>query len=196
MELLKKYAKKVIKHQNTIKEEKKDEKDRGIQIFKYLRPFIIKLFFHSILIFLSIRAYLDFLDSSTAYDTFKNTLNEKVVLDIKIQDYEKECDSGYENIESTYFPAILNGCRCKNLILPGNLCSNLRESNYTGADAQKARATCVIIDRNLNNSTAPGTQKQKRNLIDLRNMELDENNEFKSNYINVEKINFTLDLIF
>lgn len=179
MELFKDHIKNVIQHKNTLLEQQKDRSDRGIQIFKYIRPYIIRLFFHTILIFLSIRAYLDFLESSTAYDTFKETLNEKVVMDIQIQDYSKTCDEiGYEEIEFSYFPKILNGCRCQNLILPDNLCKDLKEYNYTDNAAKQARETCALIDKKLNNSTNSQTSP-RRNLIDLRNLEIDDNNEFK-----------------
>jgi len=179
MENIKNHIKNVIKHRKSILEDEMDENDRGIIIFKYMRPFIIKLFFHLILIFLSIRAYFNFLDSSSAYDTFKQTLNKKVVLDIKIQDYSQECQEGYSNIDSTYFPKILNGCRCMNLILPANICENLKENNFTSIQAQNSKLTCAKIDKSFDSMNAPSGSRPKRNLIDLRNVELDENFEFK-----------------
>jgi len=168
---------KPIPHSNTLEELKNDEKDKGILIFKYMRPLLIKLLFHLILIFLSIRAYTNFLQSSTVYENFKQTLNEKVVLDIKLQDYDSQCDSGYEDIEFTYFPQILRGCRCNFDIFPDNLCQSFKEYNFTGADLAKSKTTCKIIDKNLNNTISQQQAGPSQNLPNFRYLKLNENYE-------------------
>lgn len=123
--------------------------DNGIKIFRYLRPFLIKLLMHSILIYLSIRAYYSYESTAQTIEKFKDKLTDKVVIDIKIKDYEKDCDLGYESMKPVYFPAVSDGCRCQFQIFPKNVCSIFKENNFTGQDFDKVSNKCDILDKSI-----------------------------------------------
>lgn len=112
----------------TIKEKIKDDKDRGLIVLKYLRPFLIKLLLHMILLFVSVRAYISYKSSTDAYDTFTIALNKNVLVDVKFIDYNTPCPENYTNIISTGFPEVNDGCRCDWNIYPKEICQTLSQN--------------------------------------------------------------------
>jgi hypothetical protein len=94
------------------KREMKLKERAAIKHFKFIRPNLLKLLTHFILFYLVIKAYIDFQSTNTIYNDFLENLNTNLISDIKLQDSNEGCESPYEEIESSYFPVINNGCRC------------------------------------------------------------------------------------
>lgn len=117
-----------ITKSETLREKINDERDRGLVILRYLRPFLIKLLLHMILLFLAIRAYLSYRSSTDSYNAFMIALNNNVLIDVKFLDYKTPCPENYSNIIGTGFPNVDNGCRCDWSIFPGEVCQILSQS--------------------------------------------------------------------
>ena len=143
---------------NTVQEKFFDDNDKGLQTFRYMRPYLIKLLTHSIIIYISIRAYLSFVSSSNSYTSFLQTLEKPVVIDVKMIEYNNKCDSPYQDIDFSYFPEIKNGCQCNMNIFSTSVCSELRVD-----DPIKAANRCDNIDKLLKKSN----RKNHNNLYQL-----------------------------
>ena len=126
----------------TIKQQNDDEHDRSLLIIQYLRPYLVKLTLHLILIYLSIRAFLEFQSSKSSYETFLQSFQNKVVVDYQMIDYSEKCPTNYEEVKSSFFPPIGNGCRCDFNIYPESVCKRLKDSdNETEKVLKKNKCT-------------------------------------------------------
>lgn len=86
--------------------------DKSIEHFKYIRPNLVKLFTHLILLYLSIKGYMSFISTEKSYSDFLAELDKPVVVDVKMINSSSSCPSNYTEISTTIFPEISNGCRC------------------------------------------------------------------------------------
>lgn len=134
--------------------------------YKFIRPHLLKLLCNWVLVYISVRAYLSFTDSQTSYSDFLDILEkDKIVVDIKTVNSSSNCDTGYTQMQSVFFPAINTGCRCDNLIFNNEGCAaiiqNLGKVNFTSL-SQKCRTldnnATPTSTRSLANSTADGYQ--------------------------------------
>ena len=152
----------VVTKSKTYLEKVADDNDRSIAVFRYLRPYLIKLLTHMIFFFLCIRAYTSFLNSSTVYEIFKKSLNQDVIIDTKLIDYTQKCETGYEDISFTYFPVVNEGCRCDMQILPSDICGKINSTFSSNENAKSALLKCSQLDKNI---TRTKTLQYKRSLF-------------------------------
>lgn len=127
--------------ENNISKKEQDENDKSLRIIQYFRPILIKLTYHFILIFLSIRAYNEFISSSEGYSTFVEGLNTKIVTDVKVVDYRSSCPDGYDALIGE-FPEIKKGCRCNDRIYPYDTCMLLNDFNKTNEEKKALKEFC------------------------------------------------------
>jgi hypothetical protein len=89
-----------------------DRENKSIEYFKYIRPNLVKLFTHLILLYLSIKGYLSFQSTEESYSDFLAELEKPVIVDVKMISSTSSCPWNYTDIDTTFFPDINNGCRC------------------------------------------------------------------------------------
>ena len=107
---------------NVIQEEKK------IKAYNDVKPYLVRLFTHALLLFISIRAFQNFQDSVSTYQTFINLLNEKLVIDAITVNANDTCPTDYYNINKGTFPKINDGCRCDSEVFPKDVCNYIFEN--------------------------------------------------------------------
>jgi hypothetical protein len=104
-------------------------KSKSYTNYKKLRPFLIKLVAHLVLLVISVRAYMLYLSSNGNYTDFLGIMNRAVITDVILVDKNKECESPYEEIKSFEFPSTLPGCRCDYKIFRDDICEAFGSSN-------------------------------------------------------------------
>ena len=124
-----------------------DEDDKPLLIINYLRPHLVKLTLHFILLYLALRAYIDFASSASAYQAFLETLDEKLIIDFQLIDYADTCPDNYEVVSTTIFPQINAGCRCDFEIYPTEVCEMLNSYNATSTEKETMKENCVKQDK-------------------------------------------------
>jgi hypothetical protein len=132
---------------NKEKKKIKLKEKAAVKHFKFIRPNLVKLFTHFILFYLVIKGYLDFRSSNSIYNDFLENLNTSLISDVKIINSSENCESPYEDIETTYFPVINNGCRCDfKYFKDETLCYYLR--NLSISKEQNWTKNCDKLDNN------------------------------------------------
>ena len=131
--------------------------ERLIETYKQLKPYLVRLFTHALLLFIALRAYMDFLDSETNYTEFIELLNHKVLVNLTRIDDENgkiNCTNhpdligkGYEEMESFEFPGIKKSCRCDDEFYPESSCEYIQSINpYSNFKENCAFADQIYVD--------------------------------------------------
>jgi hypothetical protein len=137
---------------STIFEKLQDENDISLLTFKYIRPYLMKSFFHAVLLLLSILAYMKYKESSDDFYSLLNVLNERVIIDIKIIDYkpnencQKIFKQNYTDINFAHFPLVSSGCRCNDDLYVNEKCNEFKENKFNYTELIKLKNKCVESD--------------------------------------------------
>jgi hypothetical protein len=117
---------------------------KAIKYFKFLRPHLIKLFAHCVILYISIRAFIEFQQSESNYSDFISKLNSSVIINIETIDYNSSCQDGWEEMESTVFPQINDGCRCDYNVYQKDTCDTIYQNlKYNQSTMNEF---CAILD--------------------------------------------------
>jgi hypothetical protein len=133
------------------------QEERLMETYSSIKPYLVRLFTHALLLFISVRAYENFSNSQTNYQEFLKLLNNTVVEDIALTN--KSCsDLGKEwkPVANVTFPNILRGCRCDGGLYVGQSCDYIEGSNPI--DAKNFETNCAYLD-NLFNSNVENTNE-------------------------------------
>lgn len=90
--------------------------------FKFIRPYLFKLFTHLMLLLLSVNSYYQFLSSESSYQDFLNIMDTPVITDVKVIPGDQNCTSPYQEIYTATFPTTKPGCRCDYQVFTNNIC--------------------------------------------------------------------------
>lgn len=104
--------------------------DEKIKMYNNVKPYLVRLFTHALLLFISIKAYNNYILSTESYSDFISLLDKKVLIDAKLISEKYECEEDYEDIIPYEFPEISEGCRCDAEIYTKDVCQYIRNS-YT-----------------------------------------------------------------
>ncbi len=174
-----------ILYSNTIQEMTQDNHDKGLQILKFLKPYVAKLLLHMILIYISIQAYNEYIDSSKTYQSFRETLNKEVISDVKLINYNQNCPNEYTDLNYTIFPKIKKGCRCDFQIFSSDICDIINRDFNNDREQMKIKENnCLSLDSKIKRPL-----KNFRILDDFKNT--NKTNEFYYKY-DLEKKNISI----
>jgi hypothetical protein len=117
---------------------------RSIVFYKQLRPCLLKLFTHFVLLYISIRSFYLFVDSNTSYSDFLGNMRSPVILDLKMINADEDCPAGYSQMTGSGFPRVNSGCRCDYGIYTKDVCEEFQKG-LSGTDVDFAY-NCKLQD--------------------------------------------------
>lgn len=120
--------------------------NKSIEYFKYIRPNLVKLFTHLILLYLTIKGYLSFQSTQESYSDFLAELEKPVIVDVKMISSTSSCPSNYTDIDTTYFPDISNGCRCDMNYFVEEVCPYIEGIARKSGNENTWKTTCSQQD--------------------------------------------------
>jgi hypothetical protein len=135
--------------------------ERSVMFYKQLRPCLLKLFTHFVLLYISYRSYYLFISSNDSYSDFLLSMRSKVVLDMKMVSTDQNCPDGYAEMPSTTFPALSKGCRCDYSIYSKDVCDQFMPTLTNSSSFYEAN--CKLQDEaeaNQNNNNLRQLQQQ------------------------------------
>ncbi len=105
------------------------DNEKALLYYKGLRPYLLKLFTHCVLLFVTLNSYYSFIDSNSSYEDFLNILKrDKVINDIELVNANEGCPDSYVEYEGYDFPRVEPGCRCDYNILKKPVCDILLQN--------------------------------------------------------------------
>lgn len=112
------------------------QEERLMDTYSAIKPYLVRLFTHALLLFISVRAYENFKSSQSTYQEFINLLSDRVVIDAKRTDEICENIEGGEwrSVKNVTFPNILKGCRCEDNLFIGQSCDYISGTNPRNPD--------------------------------------------------------------
>lgn len=122
----------------------------AIKYFKFIRPNLVKLMMQIVLLYLSIKGFVEFQDTQTTYADFMSNLNRSLIMDVKSIREKESCPEFYESIETTYFPEIFDGCRCDLNLYERKSCGYI-ETLAKKTGSATTWKTCVIFKTSKKN---------------------------------------------
>lgn len=126
--------------------EKEKEKHKSKDIYKHVRPNLVKLFSHLILLYLSIKGYNTFLDTKELFADFIDDIDDPILLDLKMINSASSCPPNYTDIETTSFPKIRSGCRCDNKYFIDEICPNIEAIARKTGNENSWKTSCSVSD--------------------------------------------------
>lgn len=122
------------------------EENESKDNFKYIRPNLIKLFSHLILLYLSVNGYNSFLSTQDTYSDFLDNLDDPVIVDVKMISSSSSCPLNYTDIEPTFFPDIRSGCRCDNSYFLDEMCPNIEATARMAGNENSWKNSCTKLN--------------------------------------------------
>ena len=165
-----------------------EKETRLEETYKNLKPYLVRLFTHAILLFITIRAYNSFKDSKETYNSFIELLDRDLLVNVTEIELEDECESGWVPIDSVKIPEIINGCRCDDVLYPYDSCQSIILNNSYKEDVWKAN--CNYLDNIIDQSDKVISALNKTKYGEVFNITFIKEipPEFRQNYTNKEKI--------
>jgi hypothetical protein len=137
--------------------------NKSLMFYKHLRPCLLKLFTHFVLLYISVRSYYLFDNTNESYTDFLHNMQGEVLLDVKLVDANQNCPTNYSEMLSTTFPAVKPGCRCDYLVYNHDDCESFYPNlNGTASSYEyncnlqdKAQETLRLLQQGTSTTTQP-----------------------------------------
>lgn len=125
------------------------QEERLMETYSDIKPYLVRLFTHALLLFISVRAYQVFQSSKATYQEFITLLVDPVVIDAKL--FEGKCEDleggQWKSAKNVTFPNILKGCRCDNNLYIGQSCDYISAVNPR--NEKNFKENCLFLDKLL-----------------------------------------------
>ena len=135
------------------KSQKKND-DKAFRYFVVFRPLLAKLLLQAIILYIAIISFQKFQQSESVINLFATELGKKLIEDVRIVQYTKDCPEEFVDIEFATFPASNPGCRCDLDIYDKEICDSIpatEKVNTAGACKQQDDFLSEIYkDSNVN----------------------------------------------
>jgi hypothetical protein len=140
------------------------QEEKLMETYSDIKPYLVRLFTHALLLFISLRAFNNFQNSKSNYEEFLLLLNETLVDDAIIT--TDSCDTlgkDWRTVDNVTFPNILKGCRCDANLYIGQSCDYISAVNPINSN--NFERNCLIYDELLNNNIDPTDDIYFKNMI-------------------------------
>lgn len=141
---------------NDVELDDKIREQRLLEAYSGIKPYLIRLFTHALILFISIRAYNNYKDSATNYEEFLELLDNKVITNVTTISRNVECSTlgdNWQAVDSITFPEVLAGCRCENDLYEEESCSYI--SSVNGRPSDQFNENCNYLNKLIRNEVVP-----------------------------------------
>jgi len=139
--------------------------ERQIKTYNDIKPYLVRLFTHTLLLYISISAYLNFESSQVTYQSLIDLLKKDTVSDVKLMNDSEACPINYTQINPFTIPPFKSGCRCDNQIYTQDVCKYIYNSTkgYSSIWSENCEYQNTYMDNKGDPSKLPPTPKNQIN---------------------------------